>query len=532
MKIENKRSEYDLNAEAIDDIAEQIETFLYSLETQRANVLRVRLTMEEALIRWQARFGEEAKVSFSKGSRWRRPYISLEMEGERYDPLSDTADELGRWTENLLSEVGLIPQYSYQQGINTLQLSLRRPQMNPAITLVIALGIGLAVGIIGAYIFPEHIRAMLINTTLDPIQSLFFRIMNAVSGPVIFFTVLVGIIGVGSIAAGGKTGRRMLLRFIASTTALTMVSLYLSTLAFSISHYNAPMNETRFTGVLDFFLKFVPNDIISPLISGETPQLILVAVIVGNALLAAGSRADGLTAVLKQINNVGLIITDWVGRLSPFFIVILLILGLWSRSLDALIGCWKPILLVLAMTAVSIFVWAVRICATKGIGLNKLFKKLRPSFLVALKTASVDAAFGDNLICCEKKLGIPERFSRYSLSFGLVVFMPIGTVTTMIFTMYTAKSYGIVITPVWCITAVVMTVALLIATPPVAGIGLLAYAGVFAQLGIPSSGLTIALMADVLFGFVTAAANQVMLQMELVLYTDRMGILNRNILQK
>ncbi|MBQ1334820.1 MAG: dicarboxylate/amino acid:cation symporter [Clostridia bacterium] len=532
MKIENKSREYDLNAEAIDDIAGQIETFLYSLQAQRANVLRVRLTMEEALIRWQARFGSEAKVVFSTGSWLHRPYIRLEMQGENYDPLSDTTDELGIWSQNLLSEIGLVPKHSYQRGVNILQLPLRRPQMNPALALFIALMIGIAVGVLGEYIFPDGAREFLISTTLDPIESLFFRIMNAVSGPVIFSTVLVGILGVGSVAAGGKTGRKMLLRFIIVSTALTVVSLYFSTLAFSIRFYRAPMGGTGFSSVLDFFLKFVPNDMISPLISGDTPQLILVAVVVANALLVAGSQSEALAEILKQINNVGLIIADWVSALSPFFIIIILILGLWSGSIDAVVGCWKPMLVFLALTAAVIFAWGARICATKGVGFKKLFKKLWPSFLVALKTASVDAAYGDNLMCCEKKLGMPERFAKYSLNFGLVIYMPIGTMATMIFTMYTAKSYGIVITPIWCITAVVMTVALLIATPPMAGIGMLAYAAIFARLGIPSGGLTIALMADVLFGFVTAAANQIMLQMELVLFADKAGILNRKILAK
>ncbi|MBQ3379804.1 MAG: dicarboxylate/amino acid:cation symporter [Clostridia bacterium] len=532
MKIENRSREYDLNAEAIDDIAEQIETFLYSLQTQRANLLRVRLTMEEALIRWQSRFGEEKKVVFSTGSRWRRPYIRLEMKGEEYDPLSDTTDELGLWSQNLLSEIGIAPKYSYQHGVNILQLPLRRPQMNPALALLIALVIGIIVGTMGGYIFPENVREILINTTLDPIESLFFRIMNAVSGPVIFFTVIVGILGVGSVAAGGKTGRRMLLRFIVASTAITIAALFLSTLAFSIKYHSTPVSDIGFSSILDFFLKFVPNDMISPLISGDTPQLILVAIIVANALLVAGSQSEALVEVLKQINNVGLIVTDWVSRLSPFFIVILLILGLWGGSINTVIGCWKPILLFIALTAAAILAWALRICATKGVPLKKLLKKMLPSFMVALKTASVDAAFGDNLLCCEKKLGIPERFAKYSLNLGLVVYMPIGTMATMIFTMYTAKSYGLVITPIWCITAVVMTVALLIATPPVAGIGLLAYAAVFTRLGIPSGGLTIALMADVLFGFVTAAANQIMLQMELVLYADKAGLLNIKTLRK
>ena len=64
------------------------------------------------------------------------------------------------------------------------------------------------------------------------------------------------------------------------------------------------------------------------------------------------------------------------------------------------------------------------------------------------------------------------------------------------------------------------------------GVGLLAYAAIFIRLGIPEEGLTVALMADILFGFVCTAVNQAVLQLELVIHADREGLLDLDILQK
>ena len=532
MKIETRCEEYRLTAEAIDRIAEQVEDFLYSIETGRANVLRLRLSIEEALLRWQDRFGEETTVTFSVGSRWRRPVITLALTGESCNPMADRTNDLGQWGEGLLSEVGLSPKYSYQRGVNILQFRLHRHQINPALILLGALAVGLVVGLVGGDLCPPSAREMLIRTTLVPIQDLFYRILNAAAGPVIFFTVLTSVCGFGSVAIGEKNGRKMLLRFITMSTVLTVIALILSIWAFSIRYHDDPVINSQFASVLDFFLHIVPNDGLSPIITGDSPQIILVAVILGNALLAAGTQSGGLVALIEQLNAVCLILGDWVGKLAPFFVVFLLILGLWNKSLWFVLGCWRPLLLFLVLTAAAIIIIMLWVSLTKKVSPAKLIKKVWPSFLVALRTFSVDAAFGDNAFCCEKRLGISKKATAYGLPLGLVIYMPAGTMATMIFTMYAAKSYGIVVSTYWCILAVVLTVALLVATPPMPGIGLLAYSAIFARLGIPAGALAIALLADILFGFVTAAANQVMLQMELILQADGMGQLNTTILRK
>ena len=534
MKFDSYSGTYALTAQSIDRISEQVESFLASIQTEHANILRIRLSLEEALLRWQDKFGEDTEVLFSAGSSWRRPTITLKLTGESFDPMEDAENDMGGWIEGLLSEVGLTPRYSYRQGVNILQLRLPRPQRNPALNLLISVAAGLIAGLGGRAVLPEILRERLIHTILGPLQGLMFRILNAAAGPVIFFTVLVGICGVGSIAVSRKASRKILLRFISATSILTVLTLVLSIKAFSLHYFNVPMSDTRFASFLDFFLQIIPNDILSPIITGDTPQVILIAIILGNALLVVDSQTDTVISLIEQLNKVGLIIADWVGTLSPCFALVLLILDLWDSDQEAssLLNCWKPFLLFLLVTAATILVWMLWVSCSKHVSFRKLAKKLWPSFLVALRTSSVDAAYGENVLCCVKHLGISKTVTSYGLPLGLVIYMPSSTMATMIFTMYAAKSYGIVISAIWCITAVYLIVALLVATPPVTGIGLLAYSTVFSQLGIPSDGLIIALLADILFGFVTAAANQVMLQMELVLQADRMGELNHDLLER
>jgi len=76
MKVQTINIACPLTGEAVDELAAQTETFLRALRMERSNILRVRLSLEETLLRWRERFGGTAEVRFSAGSRWRVPYTS------------------------------------------------------------------------------------------------------------------------------------------------------------------------------------------------------------------------------------------------------------------------------------------------------------------------------------------------------------------------------------------------------------------------------------------------------------------------
>ena len=119
------------------------------------------------------------------------------------------------------------------------------------------------------------------------------------------------ICGIGTMAVRRKWGRKLFCRFLFITLLLTSASMLFSAVAFSLHYYDAPMTDTKFASVLDFFLQIFPNDVLSPVISGDSPQLILVALIVGNAILAAGNQSEGLVSFMEQVNTVVLIIAEW-----------------------------------------------------------------------------------------------------------------------------------------------------------------------------------------------------------------------------
>ena len=531
MALKSFQETYQLTNENIDRIAERIAEYLAELDMERSNIVRIRLMMEEALLRWQDHFGPESDVRVSLDVRLRRPTVTLELADSGFDPLTSD-DELGMWADSLLSNIGLQPRYSYQRGINTVQLKLKRPRLSPALTLVIGAVLGLLIGVAGTFLLPEAMQNAVLQTVLDPIQEMVFRVLNVVAGPVIFLSVLTAICSVGSVADTGKQGRKLIVRFLLLSLVLTVFSAFLGELAFQPEFSFKPLDGTQFHGVLDFFLQFIPGDALTPLITGDSPQLILVAVLLGYALLSAGNQVGGLIRVLEQANTAALILADWISRIAPIFVALLLILGLWNGSLHVLLGLWQPLLLFGVVAVIFLFLRMFAIRSRLGVPIMKLWTKMQESFLIAFRNASVDAAYGDNQVCCERRLGIHRKLLKYGLPLGLVIYMPAMTAADMLICVYLAKATGTVVSPLWFFMAVLLNVTLLAATPPVAGVGLLTFSVLFTRLNIPIMAITAGMVADILLGFAVSALDQAMLQVELVLEADRLGVLNKTVLQK
>lgn len=524
------RGEYTLGGEAIEEIAERLEDYLRASGTEHTDILRIRFSLEEALLRWRDRFGEETEIRVSAGERLRRPTITMELTGDPYDPLTSAENDLGAWADSLLDGIGLNPVYSYRRNTNTVQLHLKRRQLHPAAALGLAVGLGLLIGLLGDLLIPESMQDRVLTAFFEPVRNAFLRILNTAGGPIVFFSVLAAVCGVGNAASMSREGRRLILRFLVSLTLMTVLTGTVSLLVFHPSSGGAESGGIH--GIFDFFMRIIPTDILTPMISGDSPQLILIALVLGHAFLSVGQQSGGLVGLVDQLNTAGLLVADWVGRVTPFFVSLLLVFGIWNESLAPLLALWKPVLLFVLLCGGIFLLRLFTVSVRERISLRALLGKMKDSFLVALRTGSVNTAYGANQLCCEHRLGIGRPLTKVGLPLGLLIYMPAGTVASMIVILYEASSAGVAVSPFWLLMAVLLTITLQAASPPVTGIGLLSYAVIFTQLGIPEDALTTAMVVDILFGFVTAPLNQAMLQLELVLEADRSGALDRETLER
>ena len=522
---------YPLTAASIDLISEKVDACLSELKMEGKNRLRIRLSMEEVLLKWRDSFGEEAICTFKTGVRFGKPYISLELPEKPMDPL-EAEDEFGNWSLRMLGSIGLCPVYTYEKGKNIVLLKLKKPKRNPLVSLLGFVALAMAVGFAGRMLLPEAVINATLENLVNPVYDTFLGILGCVAGPMVFLAVTWGIYSIGDLSVLGRIGKRMLGRYVGTTLLMTGFAALISMLMFRLGFAAFGSGASHLGTVLNMLLDIFPDNIISPLVDGNTMQIILMAIMIGAALLVLGKQTSAVASLIEQINYVVQFLVELISTLVPFFIFIVLVQIIWSGSFNVVIQAWKPFAVFFAAALLLLAARFLRISQLAKISPLALIRKCSETFVIALATASSTAAFGTVTNCCERKLGVKNSLVSFGLPLGIVFYPPFCAIYFLIINFYMAECYGVQVSLIWMLIAVLISTILAIASPPIPGGTLTCYTVMFLQLGIPADALAVALALDVLFDFMATALNMVLLELELTQQAKKLNMLNEAVLKQ
>ena len=530
-KTFNYEKQFQLNGQSIDTVSSDIEAELTSIEVESLNRIRIRLSIEEALLRMREQFGEETEFAARIYYRFSRPVIEIALEDAVFNPLKKEQSGLANWAGSLLTSVGMTPHYSYEGGTNFLRITLRGKRINPVLKMVVAIAIGIGLGLLGSNFMPESAQIVINDMLLEPLFDMWYRVLLAMSGPVIFLMVITNLLNNRHIAEQGGDGRKVVARYFMLSLIAALASMFVGGSFFRPSFANNEMDQETATNLIENLLQIIPENVLSPLIEANTPQILLLAFVLGTALIVIGSRVDRLTNLIRQCNLVAMLMAEWVSKLVPYFAAVLICMQIIARE-SLVRDLWKAFLTALCVSALFIGVLVTYVSVKMEVSPGILVRKLWKPFSRTLRTGSLEETYGLSEQVCNKDLGIEKNYLSVTLPQGLVLYMPINVIGTLALTVYAASRFEITVTIVWFVVAMVLAVILFVATPPVPGANLLAYIAIFAQLGIASQTLIDAMVFDIVFGIFAAAANLAMLQLDLVIQANSIGLLDKDCLKK
>ena len=509
---------FSLSGADIDFFSDWLGDVQTGLGVERQNRTRVRFLMEEILLRMRERFGEDILVEASIDRHLGRPRLRVEIACDPYNPLGGVEKELGDWESSLCTIIGLAPQYSYEHSRNVLKLVLPRP--------------GMLFGRAGAAIMPVGMRQVITNVVLKPTYDMWSRILNAVSGPIIFLTVVTTMLNTRSIDERGGNSALVIVGYFVLSFAVVTIALACAVPLFRLDHTVIQLSAELMYSLLDTLLRVVPSNIFEPFVEASTSQLLFLAFTLGFALIGLGSRADTIKQLVREANAIGMQFAEWVSWFVPIFTGAFLCLELWQGRTGILVDLWQPLITSLLISMITM---ALMILFTSQIGSVSpllLVRKIWKPFQIALRSGSLDASFGEAQLSCTNLLGIDKNFAKVGLPQGLVLYMPISAVGTIVFTLFVAREEGVQGSSLWYLSAIVMSVVVFVATPPVPGANLLAYVVLFSILKIPVDALLDAMIFDIVFGIFAGAGNQAVLQLEMVRQANHFGLLNKEKLRR
>ena len=141
----------------------------------------------------------------------------------------------------------------------------------------------------------------------------------------------------------------MLLHFLKLFSLIGILACLLGLPFFSLRFAQQSGGAAQLDSLLQMVLDFVPSNIVTPFQTGNTLQIILLAVVVGCALLILSRQVEQVTRFVEQLNYVVQFLMELISKLLPGFIFIVLVQMIWSGSLGVVFRAWKLVLVFLLL---------------------------------------------------------------------------------------------------------------------------------------------------------------------------------------
>ena len=519
---------YNFSNNNIDLACEQVGKFLAKSGVERREALRIKLTLEEVLLEYQAKFGEETTYKLKCTRRLSAIKVEIEVTGEGFNPL-EKEDADSAVINGLLAGIGLAPTYSYRNGKNYIIFTPKKKPMSGTLKMLLAIVLSVITGLL-LTLLPEGARTDLSENFLAPVADLFFGAIAALSGPFIFLSVLASICSMGNTETLGKIGKKTVGAILGYMTVAGLGLTLLASLFYKVTL--GGVSGTDFIKVLDLIYNIVPANIFEPFINGNSLQIIFIAVLFGIAMLMLSSKASGVFTTIEQLSSLVQAVMGILLEALPFALFVIFTNMIVSGTIVELIGSYKMILLIFLLVVVYLAAMVLWISLRKKLSPLLLIKKALPTFLVALTTASSAAAFSTNIKDANKKLGIDKNLVDFGIPLGQVLFKMSEFAMFIPIVLTFAESYGIAITPVWLVLAYITVWLISFAVPPVAGGAIMGFTVVFSQLGIPMEAMAIAIALNAITDFPLTAMNVTGWQLTMIDVADSLGSLDKETLRK
>lgn len=513
-----------LDDKAVDTISGEIQSRLKAIGVQEANIVRARLAVEAVLLNIADHYECKKEITVMLGNKFGSRYFIVRYEGDAYNPMEDAASK--GWSDTLLSNVALKPIWSHKGDFNEIFFRVPRPQIKDEMLLVGAVVAAFIVGAIG-YLLPSDISSALSRYILVPAADLFMNMLNTFAGLVVFMSLLAGIMGIGKLSDFNKIGNYMIRRFIVFNLIGCGIAV-LVLLPFHHLNFGPSSAESNWEDLLKMVLNIIPSDPVKPFADGNILQVVFMAVLIGITMLILSREIPVVHSFMYQSNQVIIHVVALVCRLLPIYIFASITALIWKNGFGVFYSIWKPILFCIILVHVLLIAKLIYTSLKLKVSVTVLLRKILPSYIIGLTTASSMAAFGASMDINERKLGIPAELNKIGLPLGNILSCSTVCAGFVAIIYYLAEQTGCDVGPEWFVAVWIGITIITCALPPVSGGALIGIGIMLDEYGIPISYVALASTILMFCDFFMTSTRIGILHLELALQAEHWGTLDKD----
>lgn len=514
--MNDRKIEGFLTSNEIDRYSSEIRTFCSEIKFDSKETLRLKLSIEEVLLRWQNIFGNDQKIVLYMRTRLGKLHLELTTEAVSHNPFDRNFlnnDEAA--VRRLMDNLTLSLKYQYQNGINKIVYDHKIKTGNHFFrSLITAMVAGIICGIIGKSL-PSNLTATIMEF-LNVVSTVIMGLVKMAAMPVIFLCTIKGITSTGSLAAFGSTGKRTIFGYLLTMCYILAFSIVVAMICFAEKGITLTMGTDGFSEIFRVFFSIFPDNIFSPFLNGDNLKILSIAILCGCALLFIGQNSDRLNDAINVLADTSTTIMSWVCKPMPVMVFIIMVQNIWDIEVfEECATLWKLILVILGMYVLAILVDLIIVAKKKRMKAGAIFKAILPAVLKGFATCTSMFCYPEMDSILTEDLKVKKEYVNFSLPLGLTFFQVDMFILACI-TIYFASLSGQPITPVWLLTLFVLCYLSSIAAPPVNG-GLVAIlAMIFTALGINEIYLGVASSLILLLDYPNTGGRVALIMLEIM----------------
>ncbi len=277
---------------------------------------------------------------------------------------------------------------------------------------------------------PEAAQATALYQAFDGVSKIFLKLLKLIVVPLVFFSLISGMLGLGNLAQLGRMGVKtfglyLMTSLVAILTGLTLVNLIRPGVGLNISIPTEAVTKPVPESFWQVLVTMVPDNVVKAAANFDLFGVILFALLTGAFLLTLeGQRRKILVDFVEAASEVMMRMTGFIISLAPVGIAALIARLVSSQGLSVFLEMkWYIVTVLAALLVHALISLPALVFLVRRRNPYRFLRAMSPALLTGFSTASSSGTLGVTLERAENGAGVSNRIASFVLPLGATINM-------------------------------------------------------------------------------------------------------------
>ena len=416
--------------------------------------MSAKLLTEEIFLRLKSVSAEpedfSAQINIKK--RFGNINIVISSKEEPFNPLknlSDAKEDDDDYFNIQILKVNLDKiKYSRANGKNIVSIKIHESDSKTLQNTFIGLIFGTFIGLFLRTFADSDVNLWIVENIIDSLQTIFINALTMVVAPMIFFSIIDGIISISDASYIGRIGWRLILFSLLKLAFYVALGLFAGFIVGGMPELlpmlqdNSVLNENT-VSIRNLIVNIIPDDVITPFNTNNILQLIFLACFFGVMLNRAGEYAAWAKDGVKFLSRFTVDVIGVLSLVIPFLVCVSMAKLMINVGISGLVAYLGLILTSALGLPICFLISAALIALICKILPTPFIKKAVKFSILPFSLSSSNACLPETLSFCSEKLGMDEKLTKFTIPVGMQFNMDGTAYYVAVVSMMLAKTFGI-----------------------------------------------------------------------------------------